>query len=192
MARLNISITNETAKKIQDTADRDGKTVSSVVAESFDLYSRLQELGFSKGQVMSLIKYCQINKMINAVPVPGTFLDQSVNIMLKSSEEEVLNKSCELGKILAELIRSVSPDVESLSRMIEELSPFVPISKIALKKDGEKVEFVLMGSGYSVGAAKVTASGIKCFLGVFGVKDMNETISEGFVKVTGSYKDDGS
>ncbi|MGC8645551.1 MAG: hypothetical protein ACP5UO_04710 [Thermoplasmata archaeon] len=186
MARLNISVTNEIAKKIQDVADKDGKTVSSVIAESFDLYSRLMDLGFNKGQVMSLIKYCQINKVINAVPIPGTILDQSINVALKTSEESLLKITCEGGRVLGELLKSVSPEIDSLISDLRELSPFIPVSKIDLKKEEGKIEFIVMGSGYSLGAAKVTAAGARCFLEVFGVKDMVETISDGFVKITGT------
>ncbi|MEM0128015.1 MAG: hypothetical protein QXO03_02880 [Thermoplasmatales archaeon] len=186
MARLNISVTNEIAKKVQEVADREGKTVSSVISESFDLYSKLLEAGFTKGQIFSLIKYCQMTKAINAVPIPGNLLDQSVNVALHESGEEMIKIACEGGRVLGELMKSVSPDIDSLISDIRELSSFIPVSKIDLKKEDRKIEFILMGSGYSIGSAKVTSSAAKCFFEAFGVKNMVETISEGFVKITGS------
>ncbi|MEM0130311.1 MAG: hypothetical protein QXW75_02470 [Thermoplasmatales archaeon] len=186
MARLNISVTNEIAKKIQEVADRDGKTVSSVISESFDLYARLMDAGFTKGQIFSLIKYCQMTKAINAVPIPGNLLDQSVNIAMRDHGDEMMKIACEGGRVLGELMKSIFPDIDSLISNIKELSSFIPVSKIDLKKEEAKVEFILVGSGYSIGAAKVTSWAARCFFEAFGVKNMVETMSEGFVKITGT------
>ena len=188
MARLNVSLTNEMAKKIQDSADSDGKTISSLITESVDLYLHLKEMGLSRSSLMRLLSYFEVVKSINAVPIPNLLLDSTLNIALEGSKEKIIETWCESAKMTGEFIKGIEPDIRKLPEEIRELATFTPVGKMELKSEGENVEFLLMGTGYSLGAAKVTAEAMKCFLSVFGVKDMHETISEGFAKVTGKIK----
>jgi hypothetical protein len=186
MARLNVSLTNEMAKKIQDSADEDGKTISSMITESVDLYLHLKEMGISKSQLMRFMKFLEVTKSINAVPVPSLLLDTTLTMSLTSSQEKVTEVWCEAGRITGEFFKTVVPDIDKLSQEFKEYAFFSPLTKMELKKEGNEVELLLIGTGYSIGAAKVTAEAIKCFLKVYGVKDFTTSTSEGFVLVKGS------
>jgi hypothetical protein len=185
MARLNVSLTNEMAKKIQESADADGKTISSVITESVDLYLHLKGMGLSRNQLMRLLKYQEVSKSLNAVPVPNLLLDATLNLALDASENKVMDLWCEAGRIAGEVIKSAIPDINNLSQEFKEYSLFSPLTRMELKNDGNEVELLLMGTGYSLAASRITADAIKCFLKTYGVKDMKDSISEGFVKVTG-------
>lgn len=185
MARLNISLTNEMAKRIQESADQDGKTISSIVTESVDLYLRLKEMDLSRQQLMKMLKFQELLKSINAVPIPSLLLDPTLNIALEGSEEKVTEMWCESGRVTGEIIKSLEPDIRKLPAQFKDYSDFMPLSKMELKNEGTSIEFILMGTGYSLGSSKLTAAAMKCFLEVYGVKEMKETISEGFVKING-------
>lgn len=188
MARLNVSLTNEMAKKIQDSADADGKTISSIITESVDLYLHLKEMGLSKSRVMKLLSFHEVVKSINAVPVPNILLDPTLNLALENAKDKVMELWCESARVAAEFIKSIEPDINKLPQEFKEYSSFSPLSKMELKVEGDQVEMLLIGTGYSIGAAKVTAQGMKCFLDVYEVKDMEDTVSEGFAKVTGKLR----
>ncbi|MEM0134340.1 MAG: hypothetical protein QXU18_03820 [Thermoplasmatales archaeon] len=190
MARLNVSLTNEMAKKIQDSADADGKTISSIITESVDLYLHIKNMGLSRSQLMKLMKFLEVTKSVDAVPVPSLLLDTTLNLALANSGEKVIDIWCETGRIAGELIKSIVPDIRQLAQEFKEYSLFTPLTKMELKTDENGVELILMGTGYSMGSARVTAGAIKCFLEVYGVKNLSESISEGFVKVNGSITDD--
>jgi hypothetical protein len=185
MARLNVSLTNDMAKKIQDSADSDGKTISSIVTESVELCFHLKELGISREQLIKMIEFQKFTRSINAVPIPALLLDPMLNIAIENAEDKIMDLWCESGRVAGELIRNLEPDIRKLPDQFREYSLFTPLTKMEIKSMDNTIEFLLMGTGYSIGAAKITASAMKCFLGVFGVKDMKETISEGFVKVVG-------
>jgi hypothetical protein len=188
MARLNVSLTNEMAKKIQDSAESDGKTISSLITESVDLYLHLKEMGLSRSSLMRLLSYFEVIKSMNAVPIPNILLDSTLNLALQSSKDKILELWCESAKMTGEFIKGVEPDIRKLPEEIKEYSNFTPLGKMELRNEGENVEFLLMGTGYSIGAARVTAEAMKCFLSVYGVRDMQDTVSEGFAKVTGKIK----
>jgi hypothetical protein len=186
MARLNISLTNEMAKKIQDIAESDGKTISSLVTESVNIYMKLRETGLSKDQLLKMLKFQELTKAISAVPVPSLLLDLSINMALQASQEKTLELWAERGKVIGELLKSISPDLTELSKEIKEYSDLIPLDSVDLKVEGNNVELMLVGTGFSIGASSVTAAGMKGFLEVYGIKNLKETISEGFVKITGS------
>jgi hypothetical protein len=185
MARLNVSLTNDMARKIQDSADSDGKTISSVITESVDLCFHLKELGISREQLVKMIEYQRFTKSINAVPIPALLLDPMLNIAIENAHDRVVELWCESGKVAGELIKNIEPDIRKLADRFREYSLFTPLTRMEIKSSEDTIEFLLMGTGYSVGAARITAEAMKCFLGVYGIKDMKETISEGFVKVVG-------
>ena len=186
MARLNISLTNEVAKKIQQHSEDDSKTISSIITESVDLYFALRQMGLTKSQMIKLLRFQEMSKEMGSVPIPGVALDVIMNVALENSEEKTLELWCDGGRVLGELFKSTTPDINRLASDIKEYSSFVPVSKLELKNENGNVEFIVMGSGYSIGSAKVTAAGVKCFLEVYGVKNIKESISEGFVKLTGT------
>lgn len=186
MARLNISLTNEMAKKIQESADQDGKTISSIITESVELYLHLKEMGLSRSQLMRLMKFQEVSKSVDAVPIPSLLLDTTLGLARAASEEKLMDMWCESGRIAGELIKSIVPDIEKLSQEFKEYSHFTPLHRMELKSEGNEVELILMGTGYSLAAAKVTVGALRCFLEVYGVKDLKDSVSEGFVKVTGT------
>jgi hypothetical protein len=190
MARLNVSLTNEMAKRIQDSADEDGKTISSIITESVDLYLHLKNMGLSRNQLMKLLKFLEVTKSVDAVPVPSLLLDTTLNLAISNTEDKVLDIWCESGRIAGELIKSIVPDITMLSQEFKEYALFTPLTKMELKTDSNEVELILMGTGYSMGSAKVTAKAIECFLNVYGVKNISNSISEGFVKVKGTISEE--
>ena len=60
-----------------------------------------------------------------------------------------------------------------MSQEFKEYALFTPLTKMELKTDDKEVELILMGTGYSMASARVTAGAIKCFLEVYGVKSLN-------------------
>jgi len=61
------------------------------------------------------------------------------------------------------------------------------VSKLELKKENGNVEFIVMGSGYSMGSAKVTAAGVKVLpRSLWRKEHQGIQFLKGFVKLTGT------
>lgn len=186
MARLNVSLTNEMARKIQDAAESEGKTISSLMTESVDIYLKLKSSGLSKGEFMKLLRFQELMKSVNAVPIPALLLDLNISMAIESSENKTLELWTQRGKVLGEFFIGISPDLEHLSSEMKNYANLMPLNKMELRVDDNRIELLLMGTGFSIASSKATAAGLKGFLDVYGVKNMVETISEGFVKVCGT------
>lgn len=173
------------AKRVQDLAEGDGKTISSLITESVEIYMKLKDTGLSRNEFTKMLRFQELTKSVNAVPVPALLLDLSISMALQNSEDKTLELWAKRGKVLGELLKGISPDLERLSSQIKDYSNFIPLDRMELRVEGTKIELLLMGTGFSIAASRVTAAGLKGFLEVYGVKEMEETISEGFVKITG-------
>lgn len=185
MARLNISLSNEHAKKIQELGREEGKTIGSVITESVDLYDRLRQSHIDKTQIESMIKFHEISRAVGAVPISAIMLDLSVSAAFKCSEEEVMKMWCERGRIFGELVKGIAKNIEDLAGMIKEFEAFLPTDRLEIRKVDDGVELLMIGSGYSLAASTVTAEGAKCFLKEYGYNNFEQQIAEGFVRIKG-------
>ncbi|MCW6158731.1 MAG: hypothetical protein LVQ63_04535 [Thermoplasmatales archaeon] len=186
MARLNISLTNDQAKIIQDLGKEEGKTISSVITESVDLYAKLKEKHINRDQIENLISFHEISTAIGAVPISAIMLDLSVSAALKCSEDEVMKMWCDRGHIFGELVRGIAKDITELARLVKQYETFLPTDRLEIRSYEDEVELLLIGSGYSVAASKVTAEGAKCFLMEYGFKNFEQQVAEGFVRIRGT------
>ena len=185
MSRLNVSLSNETAKDLENAARRQGKTVSSIVGEASRMYLEMESSGISVELIRKTFLMVNVLKATDAVPVPSILLDSIIKLALKASEAETLDKWFERGEVVGSIIKQYAPDIDALKDDIDNMSEFLPSNMLQIKKSHSDVEIMLSGAGYSKEAAKCTCSGIKGFLKSYGIKVQNGDSTEGFVRVRG-------
>ncbi|WP_393971428.1 hypothetical protein OXIME_001704 [Oxyplasma meridianum] len=185
MSRLNISLSNETLKKLEDEAQRQGKTISSIVSEASRMYMEMESSGISINHIRNTILIMNILKATDSVPVPSILLDSIIKLSMRSSETEAIDKWFERGEVVGNIIKQYAPDIASLKVAIDNMKDFLPSNMIRIKKDNYNVEIILSGAGYSKEASKCTCSGIEGFLKSYGIKVQSSENTEGFVKVKG-------
>ncbi|MHB8358768.1 MAG: hypothetical protein ACYDCP_04610 [Thermoplasmataceae archaeon] len=185
MSRLNVSLSNETAKNLENEARRQGKTVSSIVGEASRMYLEMESSGISVEHIRKTLLMINVLKATDSVPVPSILLDSIIKLALKTSEAENLNKWFDRGEVVGSIIKQYAPDIDALKEAIDNMSQLLPSNMIRITKDNSDVEIMLSGAGYSIEAAKCTCSGIKGFLKSYGVRVQNEDSTEGFVRVNG-------
>ena len=185
MSRLNVSLSNETAKDLENEARKQGKTVSSIVGEASRMYLEMESSGISVEHIRKTFLLINVLKATDSVPVPSILLDSIIKLALKASEAEALDKWFERGEVVGSIIRQYAPDIDSLKDAIDNMSDFLPSNMIRIKKNKFDVEIMLSGAGYSKEAAKCTCSGIKGFLKSYGIRFQDGDSTEGFVRVNG-------
>jgi hypothetical protein len=186
MSRLNVSLSNETAKNLENEARRQGKTVSSIVGEASRMYLEMESSGISVEHIRKTFLMVNVLKATDAVPVPSILLDSMIELALKASESEALDKWFERGEVVGSIIRQYAPDLDALKEVIDSMSEFLPSNMLQIKKSNSDVEIMLSGAGYSKEAAKCTCSGIKGFLKSYGISVQTGDSTEGFVRVKGT------
>lgn len=185
MSRLNVSLSNETARDLENEAQKQGKTVSSIVGEASRMYLEMESSGISVESIRKTFFMVNVLKATDSVPVPSILLDSMIKLALKASETETLDKWFERGEVVGSIIKQYAPDIDSLKRDIDNMSEFLPSNMIQIKKRNSEVEIMLSGVGYSKEAAKCTCSGIKGFLKSYGIRAHDGDSTEGFVRVKG-------
>lgn len=185
MGRLNISLSNDQIKKIQELAQEQGKTISSIIGESVTLYEKIVQMGRNLKDIEKIVTLLSLIQGLDAVPVPSILLDFSIAKCIENSQEDTIKIWYDTGKKLGEVIKTMAKNVEELKKLVDQYKNIIPVNKLEINGDDRELEIILVGSGYSRESSLATANGLKGFMEVFGFNDFKEEILEGFVKVKG-------
>lgn len=184
MARLNISLSNELAKKITEESVELGKTISSLITEATVHYIGLREQGLDVGEIQDFLMYLRIMSSTRSVPVPFRLFDDMLAVSMKESEKEPPKLFHETGHVLGNLIKTYAPDMESLSRLSKKLKLMLPVDDLRFTRNSDHWEAVVSGAGYGRSSSECLAEGLRGFLEAYGVEIKSMEIMAGFVKAT--------
>ncbi len=185
MGRLNVSLNNETIKKIQELAENEGKTISSIVSEAFSLYDTIIKSGRTKKDIEKIFNILTLMRTFEAVPVPSILLDFSISKCMETSSEETKKFWKERGKQLGEILKNVAPTISDVKNMAQDYKSILPINGLEIINNGNEITFILTGTGYTKSSSLATAYAIEGFLESYNFKDFKIEALEGFVKVLG-------
>lgn len=184
MARLNISLSNELAKKITDEADELGKTISALITESVVQYIDLRGQGLDASEIDDFLMYYQIINSARSVPVPFKLFDNLLDFSLTESKERILNLFYESGLVVGNLVRDYAADMESLSELIDRMKSKLPLDNIRIFKGANGWEAAIVGAGYGKGSSECFAEGLKGFVEAYSMQIKSMDVKAGFVKAS--------
>lgn len=185
VAKINVSLSNDSAKIIQDIAIKEGKTMSSLITESVSLYAWVKEVGFSKSRINSLILLQEILRAMKAIPVPSSLLEFFVSSAVESHENATREALTKRGRMLGEFVKVYASTLDDMISLVKEQAVFLPTDKIEIRRDDKNLELVITGCCYGIGSLEILTEGIKGFLSVYDVNITEQHVSEGFIKLKG-------
>jgi predicted DNA-binding protein len=182
MARLNISLSNELARKITDESEKLGKTISSLITEATSHYIDLKEQGLDMNELNDFLMYFRIITSTRSVPVPFRLFDDILAISMGDSKEDTGKLFYETGLVVGSLIKNYAPDMESLSRLSEKLKFRLPLDDIRISGSPENWEATISGAGYGQSSSRCLAEGLRGFVESYGLEIKSLEVIPGFVK----------
>lgn len=184
MARLNVSLSNELAKKITDESVKLGKTISSLITEATSHYIDLREQGLDVNEIRDFLMYFHIISSIRSVPVPFKLFDEVLAVSMKESKEEPTKIFYEMGLVVGSVIRNYAPDMESLSKLSERLKLKLPLDDIRFSRNQDHWDAIVSGAGYGKSSSQCLAEGLRGFVEAYGMEIKSVEVMAGFVKAT--------
>jgi hypothetical protein len=185
MPRINLAADGDLSQRLAEEAKKQNKTLYAVTNEAIEIYLKLLRENKSAEQAITKIWIFNILENISFVPVPETLLDKLLQSGFKCAKEDVTKFWYEQGLVVGEIAKEYAPDLASLDKLAKQLADYLPLDffEINVDQNGEAVEVVMSGTGYSLEAANCTAEGIKGFLKAYGFQVQDSVISNGFVKL---------
>lgn len=184
MARLNISLSNELAKKITDEADVLGKTISALITESVGQYINLREQGLDASEINDFLMYYEIINSARSVPVPFKLFDNVLDISVEGSKEKLFKLFYEAGLVVGNLVKSYAADMGTLSKFLERMKSRLPVDNIRICQNSKSWEATIVGAGYGQGSSECFAEGLRGFLEAYSMQIKSMDIKAGFVKAS--------
>ncbi|MGC8655693.1 MAG: hypothetical protein ACP5RG_03170 [Thermoplasmata archaeon] len=188
MGRLNVSLSNETIKKIQEISKREGKTISSIVSESVSLYDDIAKYGRNRRDIEKIFNILSLMKTFEAIPVPSILLDFSISKCMSASSDETISFWKERGRQLGVIIKEIAPDIEDVKNMAQDYGSLLPLNGLEVIHKNDSVTVILTGTGYTKNSSLATAYAVEGFLESYGYQEFKIEVMEGFVKVDGKKK----
>lgn len=183
MTRLNVSLKEDIVKQLEEEAEKNGKTVSSIVAEASNLYFRIVKEKLRPEDITKSYVIQEILREMNAVPVPEILLNSMIKSSLRNGKEEILKKWYERGVVLGNIMKKYSKNLAELAQLVKEYIQILPVDLFEIEFNYKVAKIVVSGVGYSLDDAQCTSEGMRGFLESYGYSVENTEISEGFVKV---------
>jgi len=184
MVRINISVSPETAKLIEDQAKQSGRTVSSTIADSVKTCSIIRERGYQINDLINSMQLNRLYKVAGAIPVPRILLDRLVNSLFLSDEKKALEIWEEAGNSVGIILKTLAPTIGDLSELLEKYGNMLPADSIRMTSDDRSMEIVLTGIGYSYAASKCTAVAIERAMESYDFIISKIDVLEGSIKMT--------
>ena len=185
MSRLNVSLKANLVSEIEEEAEKEGKTASSVVAEACRNYIEISRSGIRSEDVQKSLMLLKLARALDAVPLPSLLLDYMIVTSLDHSHDQTLEKWRERGAVTGNIVKQYAPDIVTLKEMADSYSSMLPMDFLNIEISGDNVNVVISGVGYSRQAAMCTCEGIVGFMGAYGLEISGKESSESFIRISG-------
>jgi hypothetical protein len=182
VARLNISLTNDMAKRITDEADKRGKTISSLITEATNQFIEMHERGLDIDEVEDLLMFTELMASARSVPVPFRLLDSILSLAVRDSREKTMKLFYESGKVFGSAIRSYARNIDTASKLVTRFKKRLPLDDFHVVGDSGRWEITISGAGYGKSSSECLAEGLRGVIEAYGMKISSIDVLEGLVK----------
>ena len=183
MVRINISVSNETAKLIETQAKDSGRTVSSTITDAIKTCSIIREQGYQVENLINAMQLSRLYKVAGTIPVPRILLDGLVSDLFALDEKKAIDLWVNTGNSVGIIMKTFAPDLDILSTLLKTYSSLLPADSIQINYDERNLEVVLTGIGYSYASSKCTAVAIAKAMEVYDFTETKEDILEGSIRL---------
>ncbi len=183
MVRINISVSPETAKLIEEQAKQTGRTVSSTITDAIKTCSVIREGGYQINDLVNALQLNRLYKVAGAIPVPRILLDRLVSSTFEADEQKTLAVWEEAGNSIGIILKTMAPEIDDLSRLLEKYSNMLPADSIRMTYDAHSMEIVLTGIGFSYASSKCTVAAIEKAMESYDFTQVKTDVLEGSIRV---------
>ncbi len=184
VARLNISLTNDMAKRITEEADRRGKTISSLITEATNHFIEMHERGIDIDEVEDLLMFTELMASARSVPVPFRLLDGILATAVRDSRDKILRLFYESGKVFGSAIRSYARNIDVASKLVSRFKKRLPLDDFHVVGENGRWEITISGAGYGKSSSECLAEGLRGVIEAYGMTIKSLEVMDGLVKAT--------
>lgn len=182
MTRLNLSLRNDVARKLQERADSEGKLISSIATEAFQMYFETRDSGVETNMIPKVSAILNIMDAMRAVPIPSMLLDQMLQLSFRNDQKASLDIWEESGYAFSQVCKLMVKDIESFCKFAASYREFIPADRFEINVTDSDVTVLMMGAGYSLEASKCSHAGLLGLMRGYGMEEVEKTVEKGLVK----------
>jgi len=185
MARANISVDKAVFDSFAAQAMLEGKTLYAFTNEWLEAASRISGLGGKSKEAYDLWRSNITLRQFDSIVLPSDFVDEMVARLYKTDKTELLKSFGNLGRQLVGVLKIVAGDLDELSNLVKEFTPFTPIKTFETKMiDDSTAEMGIVGVGKRVESTECCYEFLKAVLNGYDFDVTSHEIYPGTIRLT--------
>jgi hypothetical protein len=185
VARSNISVDKAVFDSFSAQAMLEGKTLYAFTNEWLEAAARISSQGGKGKDVFDLWRSNAILKQFDTIVLPSDFVDEMIVKLYSTDKSSLLKSFSDLGKELVGVFKIAADDIEALSELVREFTPFTPIKRFETRRIGESsTEVNIVGVGKKLETTECCFEFLKAVLNGYGYDVSSRELYPGTIRLT--------
>ena len=187
MTRANISVDKAVFDNFAAQAMLEGKTLYAFTNEWLDAAAKISAQSGKAKEVFELWRTNVILKQFDAIVLPSDFVDEMLVKLYATDKAALLSAFSDLGKQLVGILRIVAADIEALSDLAKDFTPFMPIKRFETRVvNAHLKELIIVGVGKRIESTECCLEFLKAVLNGYGYDVLSSELYPGTIRVKAS------
>jgi hypothetical protein len=185
LVRANISVDKPVFDDFAAQAMLEGKTLFAFTNEWLDAAAKVSAQGGKAKDVLNLWRSNAILKQFDTIALPSDFVDDLIEKMYATGKEPLLKAFSDLGKELVGVLKIVASNLEELSDVVKDFTPFTPIKRFEIRTaNNRSTEINIVGVGKKIESTECCFEFLKAVLNGYGYEVSSHELYPGTIRLT--------
>jgi hypothetical protein len=184
MARSNISVDKKVFDDFSAQAMLEGKTLYAFTNDWLEVAAKISSHGGKGKDAFDLWRSNAILKQFDTIVLPSDFVDNMLVKLHAADKSSLLKSFSELGKELVGVLKIAADDIDALSELVKEFTPFTPIKRFETKTiNGDSMEVSIVGVGKKIESTECCFEFLKSVLNGYGYDVSSHELHPGTIRL---------
>lgn len=188
MARTNIAVDQAIFEEFSSQAKLKDKTLFAFANETLSAVAKISAEGGDPSELYGLWRTISLLKQVDVITLPSDFVDELIAMQYASDRENLLKMFSELGSKLVGILKIAARDIDELAVLGRDFAMLLPLKqlKISKSKDGDSIEFRIVGAGRRIESTECSFALLKSILNGYGYAVTKHEMNVGTIMVWAS------
>jgi hypothetical protein len=185
MARANIAADKKIFDNFAAQATLEGKTLFAFTNEWLEAATKISTQGGKAKDAFDLWRSNAILRQFDTIVLPSDFVDGMIVKLYAANKADLLKTFNDLGKELVGILKIVADNIEALSDLVKDFTPFTPIKRFETRKmDDNSTEVIVVGVGKRIESTECCFEFLKAVLNGYGYEISSHELYAGTIRLT--------
>jgi hypothetical protein len=182
--RVSISVERAVGEEFSNQAGRSGSSLYDFANQWLAAASMISTHGGTAGNTEEQWKVWSVFKDVEVIPLPADFVEQVVEGLCKTDEENALKTFRALGASLSSLLKIYAPNIDQLVDLAKGFAVMAPLKRFDIERiDGGAMVISIVGAGRKYEVTECAFEVLKALLAGYGYTVIAYELGAGTIRL---------